>query len=182
MQWRWMDHWENSLQGLRVISLMNDRILNAESSARSLGIDRPRRSNCPQFGSQPSQFICSEGPKGTSLAWWSIFEIHNTPVSRSCPQSRRRWPLLHNRKLSHSFTHQFFCTLAGGYSWAFDAGQHTASFKLCVSCIILSSRVGKSTWPYLLLWNAGLQVTTVSKWPGAQGFSKTDSLARLPTK
>ncbi len=139
-----MDHWENSLRGLRGISLMNERILNAESTAR------PRRSNRPQFGSQTSQFICSEGPKGTSLAWWSICEIHNTPVSRSCPQGHRRWPLLHNSKLSHSFTHQFFCTLAGGYSWAFDAGQHTASFKLCVSCIIWSSRVGKSTWPYSL--------------------------------
>lgn len=147
-----MDHWENSLRVLRVISLMNNRILNAESSAGPLGIDRPLRSNRPHRISSapnlPNLFAWwTAGPKCTSLAWWSFFLRSITPDLGSRPQSHRRWPLLHNHKLFQSSTHQFFCTLAGVYSWAFDAGQHTASFKLCVSCIILSFRVRKPTWP-----------------------------------
>lgn len=115
-------------------------------------------SSSDQFGSQPSQFICSVNRRAKVhfISLMKLFLRSITPVLGSRPQSHRHWPLLHNHKLFHSFTHQFFCTLAGGYSWAFDAGQHTTSFKLCVSCIILSFKVGKPTWPRLVFWNAGL--------------------------
>lgn len=122
-----------------------------------------------QFGSQPSQFICSVNRRAKVhfISLMKLFFLRSiTPVLGSRPQSHRRWPLLHKHKLFHSSVFLHTCWWLQLSFWCWSAYSVFQNVCQLYYFVILGQEANMTLFGVLKCWI--IEVTTVSKWSGAR--------------